>query len=122
MEKIRSFHELRTWNEAQSLVEEVYKATSSFPKEEMYGLTSQIRRAAVSVPSNIAEGMGRGGIKEFIRFYIIARGSTHEVMSLLLTSSRLNYLSSDESKRLTCRYSGLLAGINAHLIELSKYN
>ncbi|MBI2475393.1 four helix bundle protein [Candidatus Uhrbacteria bacterium] len=50
MEKIRSFHELRTWNEAQSLVEEVYNITSSFPKEEIYGLTSQIRRAAVSVP------------------------------------------------------------------------
>ncbi|MBI2475392.1 four helix bundle protein [Candidatus Uhrbacteria bacterium] len=65
--------------------------------------------------------MGRGGIKEFIRFYIIARGSIHEVVSLLFTSSRLNYLSSEELERLTYRYNGLLAGINAHLIELSKY-
>lgn len=92
MEKIKSFYDLRTWKEAQSLVEEVYRITSSFPKEEMYGLTSQIRRAAVSVPSNIAEGMGRGGTKEFIRFYIIARGSIHEVLSLLSTASRLSYL------------------------------
>jgi len=72
---MRSHHRLEAWKEAMALVKEVYEISSAFPNNEQYGLTSQIRRAAVSVPSNIAEGAGRHSLKEFIQFLGIARGS-----------------------------------------------
>ena len=75
------------------LVAEIYKLTNAFPDHEMYGLTSQVRRAAVSVPSNIAEGAARNSKKDFQRFVFIARGSLAEVETQLLIAERLNYIS-----------------------------
>ncbi|MBQ9486995.1 MAG: four helix bundle protein [Selenomonadaceae bacterium] len=78
------------------LAVEVYGLTSKLPKEELYGLTNQLRRAAVSIPSNIAEGNGRGSSKEYLRFLYIARGSKSEVETQLLLCVELNYLHSDD--------------------------
>ena len=96
MEKLKSHKDLKVWQESMTLVVAVYKATEDFPKHEIYGLTSQIRRAAVSIPSNIAEGAGRRGNKEFIRFLYIALGSLSEVETQLEIAFRLNYLESIE--------------------------
>jgi len=92
MEKLKSHKDLKVWQESMTLVVAVYKATEDFPKHEIYGLTSQIRRATVSIPSNIAEGAGRRGNKEFIRFLYIALGSLSEVETQLEIAFRLNYL------------------------------
>ena len=96
MEKLTSHKDLKVWQESMTLVVAVYKATEDFPKHEIYGLTSQIRRASISIPSNIAEGAGRRGNKEFIRFLYIALGSLSEVETQLEIAFRLNYLESIE--------------------------
>lgn len=84
-----NYQKLEVWQMAMRLVEEVYKRTRSFPKEELYGLTSQMRRAAVSIPSNIAEGSSRAGTKEFLQFLHIACGSAAELETQLLLAERL---------------------------------
>jgi len=88
----RKHHELQVWQEAMALVKEIYRITASFPKEEVYALTSQMRRAAVSIPSNIAEGAARNGDKEFLQFLAIARGSLSELETQLLIANDLGYL------------------------------
>ena len=92
------YQKLEAWRMAMGLVEEVYKGTQSFPKEELFGLTSQIRRAAVSIPSNIAEGASRAGSKEFLQFLHIARGSASELETQLLLAEKLGYLSASEDQ------------------------
>ncbi|MGJ5640600.1 four helix bundle protein [Formosa sp. S-31] len=87
--------DLDVWKEAMVLVELVYKITTTFPSSELYGLTSQIRRSAVSIPSNIAEGSARNGFKELYQFIGIAMGSASELETQLLISEKLNYISSD---------------------------
>jgi four helix bundle protein len=79
MSKIRMHKDLDVWKESMRLAKDVYALTTKFPKEEMYGLTSQIRRSAVSIPSNIAEGAGRNSNKEFIQFVYISLGSLVEL-------------------------------------------
>jgi four helix bundle protein len=76
---MRDFRQIRVWAKAHNLVLEVYKVTKRFPKEELYGLTSQLRRASASIPANIAEGFGRGGDTELARFLQIGLGSAYEV-------------------------------------------
>ena len=92
MEKITSHKDLKVWQESMTLVVQIYKISEDFPKHEVYGLTSQIRRAAVSIPSNIAEGAGRKGENEFTRFLYIALGSLSEVETQLEISHRLGYI------------------------------
>jgi four helix bundle protein len=75
MEKIRSFRDLDVWKEGHKLVLEIYKITKNFPKEEMFGLSNQLKRAAVSITSNIAEGFSRKSLKEKIQFYSMAKAS-----------------------------------------------
>jgi four helix bundle protein len=89
---VRKHHELKAWQEAMELVKEIYQVTRDFPKEEIYGLVSQMRHAAVSIPSNISEGAARGGDREFIQFLIIARGSLSELETQLLISHDLGYM------------------------------
>jgi four helix bundle protein len=89
---VRTYQELLVWQKAMDLVVTVYKLSAQFPKEEIYGLTSQIRRAAVSIPSNIAEGQGRGIGNEFARFLRISQGSIQEVETQALVAERLGYV------------------------------
>lgn len=100
MEKIKSYRDLETWQKAIELVEEVYKETRLFPKEEIYGLVSQMRRAAVSVPSNIAEGQGRNSTNEFLRFLSIVYGSLCELGTQIIIVRNLTYLNSQSYERL----------------------
>ncbi|HRY59951.1 MAG TPA: four helix bundle protein [Patescibacteria group bacterium] len=94
-EKIKNFTDLRTWQEAHKLVLMIYNATKDFPKDEMYGLTSQIRRAAVSISSNIAEGFTRYSYKEKIQFYYIASGSVTEVQNQIIAGKDIGYLNQE---------------------------
>ncbi len=98
--KISSYKELVVWQKSMALVTEVYAATARFPREELFGLTSQLRRSAVSVPSNIAEGQGRATKGEFIQFLAHARGSLFELETQVLIAGELSYLSSEFQGRL----------------------
>jgi len=97
---IKSFKELTVWQEAMNLVEMVYQQTMFLPKTEMYGLTSQIRRAAVSIPANIAEGYGRRGRNEYLQFLSIANGSLMELETHILIIERLKLITSEVSEQL----------------------
>jgi len=92
---MRDFRNLQVWDKAHGLTMNVYKATMSFPKEELYGLTSQIRRSSASIPTNIAEGCGRNGDAELARFISISMGSASELEYQLLLAHDLNYLDQD---------------------------
>ena len=89
---LKNYKELKVWQRSYQLCLDIYKITKGFPKEERYGLTSQIRRAAVSVPSNIAEGYGRKTTPEYIRFLYIAYGSNCELETQILLSGDLGYI------------------------------
>ncbi len=86
-----SYKDLRVWKESFALSVSIYKLTRDFPSEELYGLTSQLRRAAVSIPSNIAEGYGRGTRRDYRNFISIARGSTLELQTQLAIASELGF-------------------------------
>ena len=89
---VKSYRDLIVWSKSMELVECIYRLTSTFPREEIYGLTNQLRRAAISIPSNIAEGQGRQSTREFLNFLSIARGSLFEVETQVLVANRLQYL------------------------------
>ena len=92
---MNNLKELKIWNKAIDLAVDVYKATSTFPTDERFGLTSQSRRAAVSIPSNIAEGAGRNSVKEFNNFLGIANGSSYELQTQLVIANKLAILESE---------------------------
>lgn len=98
MPTIKSFEELIIWQEARKFANSIYNLTKKYPQEELYSLTSQMRRATVSVMSNIAEGFDRRTTKEFISFLVIARASTSEVQNGLYTSLDLNYINNEDFK------------------------
>jgi len=107
-------HELEAWRQAIALVKEVYAMTKRFPGEEMYGLTSQMRRAAVSVPSNIAEGAARSSRKELIQFLVVARGSLMELETQGVIADELGYLdrpAREKFQRQLERTFALLSGL-----------
>ena len=99
------FKTIKAWQKADDLVVEVYEKTSQFPPSERYGLTSQMRRAAISVCANIAQGSGRGSIADYIRFLFIAQGSQSELEYLLHIAHRLGYLSQDDFHHLSLHQS-----------------
>ena len=94
--KIRSFTDLDAWREGHRLVIDIYKITREFPKEELFGLTNQLRRAAVSFTSNIAEGFSRNSYKEKLQFYSIALGSLTEVQNQLLVARDVEYITKED--------------------------
>ena len=117
--RMNNFKELKVWQRAIELVILIYKITQTFPKEEVYGLTSQIRRAASSIPSNIAEGAGRMSPEDFIHFLNIARGSSFELETQLIIAHELNYVNQPDFESLTQKLdeiqkmiSGLQRSIN----------
>lgn len=93
--KTFNFEQLNVWQQAHAFVLEVYKITKQFPKEEIYGLTSQFKRAAVSIPANIAEGYRKRGIKDKLRFYNISQGSADECLYFIILSRDLGYITID---------------------------
>jgi four helix bundle protein len=110
-----AYTELRAWKQGVDLVLEVYRATQNFPKAELYGLTNQIRRAAVSVPSNIAEGKGRFSDREFALFLRHPRGSLLELETQLLIAGQLGYLTTAETDAFAVQTEQLAKTLNALL-------
>jgi four helix bundle protein len=100
MTPLKNFQELIVWQKSMALVKQIYQHTSSFPNEEMFGLTSQMRRAAVSIPANIAEGQSRNTTGEFRQFLGIAKGSLAELQTLILLSANLDFLTQKNSSNL----------------------
>ncbi|ERJ60891.1 four helix bundle protein [Sphingobacterium paucimobilis] len=100
---MKTHKDLDVWNKSMELVTAIYQHTKKFPKEEIYGLTNQIRRSAVSVPSNIAEGAARNHNKEYIQFLYIALGSASELETQLLIAKNLHYFNEEQSTLLLDR-------------------
>jgi len=96
---VRHYTDLIAWQKAMDLVIDVYRSTESFPRHEMFGLVNQMRRAAVSVPSNIAEGQGRATTKDFLHFLAVVRGSLQELQTQIILAFRLSFL--DENRQQT---------------------
>ena len=117
---MKTYRDLIVWQKAMVLVTEIYKVSKSFPRREDYGLTSQLRRCAVSIPSNIAEGYGRNSRNEYIRFLQIASGSLYELQTQLEIAANLGYLKKDEFELLyesTREVERMLSVLIRRLIE-----
>ena len=117
--KSRSYKDLEVWKLSIELVKEIYRITEKFPPSEIYGLTNQIRRAAISIPSNIAEGQERNSAKEFRQFLAIALGSVAEIETQLIIAKQIHYLTEAEVEpfmasidRLRKMTRGLIKSIN----------
>ncbi|TWU28224.1 four helix bundle protein [Bythopirellula polymerisocia] len=117
---IRSHHDLKVWQLGMDLTEKIYTLTNSFPREEMYGLTSQLRRAASSIPANIAEGNGRDSTREYLHHLSFAVGSLCEVETFLQLSLRLKYGNSkhiQELMNLLAEEGRMLRGLQKSLMS-----
>jgi four helix bundle protein len=120
LETMRPHQKLEAWSNAIELVTDIYRSSEHFPKEERYGLTGQIRRAAVSIPANIAEGAGRHSRKEFAHFLSNSQGSASELETELIIANRLGYLDEATFARLIGqleRIGRLITGLTRHLIS-----
>ena len=104
---MHNYNNLQIWQQAMDLLEEIYKLTASFPIEEKFGLVSQMTRAAVSIPSNIAEGAGRNSDKDFAHFISIAIGSLYELNTQIVLSERLGYIDQSQSQELQKKLDNL---------------
>jgi four helix bundle protein len=113
-----SYRDLIAWRKAMDLVTDVYRVTKAFPREELYGLTNQLRRAAVSVPSNIAEGQDRFSRKEFHHFLSHARGSLVEVETHLMIAENLGYLDPNQTRFLLDKTSELGKVLNGLIASI----
>lgn len=116
----RNFRTIKAWELADNLAVDVYKVTSSFPKEEIYGLVSQMRRAAVSVAANICEGSSRKTTKDFSHFLTIARGSLAEVEYYIHLTERLGYLKPDEVAKLSASQRETAVTLSGFIDSVSK--
>ena len=117
---MKTHKDLTVWQKAMELVMEVYKATKMFPREEIFGLTSQMRRAVVSIPSNIAEGYGRLHQRETENFLSIALDSACELETQLILSKDLGYISLDEVEQLTIEVQNIIKMLAALIKSLGK--
>jgi four helix bundle protein len=118
--KVKNYQELIVWQRAMDLVEDVYRSSQGFAREEVYGLRSQIRRAAVSIPSNIAEGQGRTTTGDFLRHLSIAYGSLRELETQILIARRLSYIAKTNAVAVLNRageIGRLLSGLIASLVS-----
>ena len=115
---MKKFKNLKVWQKGIELVKNIYKSTKEFPKEELYGLTSQMRRSAISVPSNIAEGSGRGTDKDFNRFLDIALGSSYELETQIIIAFELEFISEQDFNDLSMKINEeqkMIAGLQKSL-------
>ena len=108
---MRKFKNLKIWEEGIEIVTAIYKLTSDFPEEEKFGLVSQMRRSAVSIPSNIAEGYGRNSDPELNRFLNISRGSTYELETQLIISKNLDFISGEALESISAQLDNIQGGI-----------
>jgi len=118
--QITKFEDLKVWRDSHKLAMDIYLITKKFPKEEMFGIISQIRRSALSVPTNIVEGFYRHTTKELIQFLYTSRGSSGEVMYHLLVSRDLGYISNDQYLALRQRYEYIAMSLSALINSLNK--
>jgi len=116
--KMKDFRELKVWEKSHQLTLEIYKMTAGFPKEEQYGITSQIRRAAASIGLNISEGCGRGSDADFKRFLYFSFGSACEVEYCLILVLDLDYISSDKHAELQCMLEEIKKMLSAYIKKL----
>ena len=117
MDEIRSYQDLRAWQTGRVLVKAIYEATAAFPPDERFGLTAQVRRAAVSVPSNVAEGYGRGTRKDYIHFIQTARGSLYEMETQVILADDIGFFSAPDVPRTLLMQSGECSRILNGLIR-----
>jgi len=117
---MRNYQTLDAWKKSMQLVKEIYLLTKNFPKEEMYGLTSQAKRAAVSIPSNIAEGLGRQDKKDTLQFLHISRGSIYELETLLNIAVMVEILKEDSFKKLLPLFDDILKLLNGLILYMEK--
>ncbi len=115
---MRDFKKLKVWHKAHELTLDVYRVTRDFPKEEMYGITSQLRRASSSIEFNLAEGCGRESEKELKRFAIISMGSASELECELLLSFDLNYIGNIDYKRLEQKTIEVKKMLSSFIVKL----
>jgi four helix bundle protein len=118
---MKDFRTLKVWEKAHAVTLAVYKATETFPKHELYGLTSQIQRAAVSIPTNIAEGCGKDSNAELKRYFLIAMGSASELEYLLLLARDLNYLPNENHQTLNADLTEVRRMLNAFIQKLKAF-
>jgi four helix bundle protein len=121
-EKINSYTDLVVWQKAIDLVVEVYNLTDKFPKSELFGLTSQMRRAAVSIPSNIAEGRRRGSRKDFCHFLITAYGSGGELETQVVIAKKLKYTRAEDYLKIDLLLSEVMRMLNVMIKKLQATN
>ena len=119
--QLKSYQQLIAWQKAIGLVTNIYKTSAAFPRDEIYGLTSQLRRAAVSIPGNIAEGQGRATKGEFIQFLCHARGSLYELETQILLGRNLGYVPAEEEKLLVASIAELGRILNGLITSLQKH-
>jgi four helix bundle protein len=119
--KMSGYRKLDVWNEAHKLTLDIYRVTASFPKEEKFGLISQIRRASSSIPTNIAEGQGRSNNKEFANFLRIAKGSASEVEYLIYLCYELGYLDKIQFTNLNKQIERILGMLSNLILSLHKH-
>lgn len=113
-----NYKELIVWQKSVDLVTDIYSCTKNFPKEELYSLTSQIRRSSISIPSNIAEGHSRRSQIDYLQFLKIARGSCAELETQLIISKNLNYLNTDEFDHLSKKSEEIAKMLNSLITKL----
>ncbi|MGH9522620.1 MAG: four helix bundle protein [Terriglobales bacterium] len=117
-----SYRDLVAWQKAMELVYRIYELTKKFPSDEKYGLVSQLRRAAVSIPSNIAEGKGRRSDTDMCRFFNTARGSLHEVETQILIAAHLEYITATENQAISAQIAEVARILNGliHTFEAAR--
>jgi four helix bundle protein len=115
-----SFKDLRVWQEAMRFTVEIYRATAQFPRHELYGLSNQLRRAAVSIPSNIAEGKGHRSDREFGIFLHHSRGSLLEVQTQIMIAKELQYISGDDAERILLSSDAIGRSLNSLINSLKE--
>jgi four helix bundle protein len=116
----KTFFDLFIWKKSMDFVTEIYKATADFPQSEKFGLVAQLRRAAVSIPSNIAEGFGRKSKQDFARFCQIAVGSLFEVQTQVIVAKNINYLSEKKCQEIFDRSREIERMISSFILSLRK--